>query len=254
LSGPQVVPDEAVITIVEPVDGAQYQVGDLVKVRSLVSSTAGAQEIDLFVNAGIVRRDALNVPLRQGNMLQPWQPTEPGEYLLQLAMTTTSGQNVQSNAVLITVQGPAAPPTAAEPTTQVPTIVETITPTPTLPPTATYTLPPPTITPSLTLPPKNTFTPSAEPLAAPEPIAPSGGYSCRSTVFLEWNAVYSANGISFYEWVVEKPGGKETGTTTDVKVEFFIPGCSASYRWQVRSVDGLGTIGPFSPWIDFNIE
>lgn len=256
LSAPQVVPDEAVITIVEPVEGTQYQVGDLVKVRARVSSSVGAQEIDLFINASIVRRDHLDVPLRQGNVLQPWQPTEPGDYLIQVSMTAVTGNSVQSNAVLILVAGEEQPPpTAIQPTTQVPEVVMTITPTITPTPTETHTLTPiPSITPSLTYPPTNTFIPTVESLTAPEPIAPSGQYSCRSTVFLEWNSVFSVNGISYYEWVVEKPGESESGTTSDVQVEFFIPGCSATYRWQVRAVDGLGNIGPFSPWIDFTIE
>lgn len=256
LAPSQVIVDEAVITIVEPVGGAQFQVGDLVKVRALVGSSAGAREIDLFINSGIVRRDQLDVPLHQGSMLQPWQPSEPGEYLIQVSMTTVAGNTVESNAVLILVAGEELPPTTAvQPTTQVPVVVDTITPTITLPPTETQTLTPiPSITPSLTYPPTNTFIPTVEPLTAPEPIAPSGIYSCRSTVFLEWNSVYSVNGISYYEWVVEKPGGTESGTTTDVQVEFFIPGCSATYRWQVRAVDGLGNMGPFSSWIDFSIE
>lgn len=256
LSPSPTVVHDAVITIVEPVEGTRFQVGDIVKVRSLVSSSAGAQEIDMFINGSIVRRDALETPLHQGNMLQPWQAAEPGEYLIQLSLTTATGESVQSNAVLISVQGEELPPpTEIRPTTQIPEVAATITPIPTLPPTEAFTLTPiPTITPSLTYPPTNTFVPTVEPLTAPEPVAPSGNYSCRSTVFLEWYSVYSVNGISYYEWVVEKPGGSESGTTTDVRVEFFIPGCGAAYRWQVRAVDGLGNIGPFSPWMDFTIE
>ena len=88
--------DEAAIIIVEPVDGGQFRVGDLVRVRALVSSASGAQNVDLYINGNIVRRDQLNVPLRQGNLLQPWQLTDPGEFLFQLQMTTTSGAIFQS--------------------------------------------------------------------------------------------------------------------------------------------------------------
>ncbi len=268
LAPSKVIVDEAVITIVEPVGGTQFQVGDLIKVRALVSSSTGAKEIDLYVNAGIVRRDQLDVPLRQGSMLQPWQPSEPGEYLIQMSMTTTSGATFQSNAILITVFGEATPPTTEiqpptvtvqpptvtfQPTTYVPEPVITVTPTKTL----TIFLPPPSITSTLTWLATITATPTfptPDSPAAPEPIAPSGKYSCRSTIFLEWNSVYSVNGISYYEWVVEKPGGIESGTTSDVHVEYFIPGCGQTYRWHVRAVDGLGNIGPFSPWIDFSID
>ena len=254
------ITDEAVIIIVEPVDGTQFQVGDLVKVRALVSSSVGVQDIDLFVNGDIVRRDQLDVPLRQGNMLQPWQPPEPGESLLQLTMTTVGGNIVQSNAVLITVVGETTPPTIevqpptieVQPTTPIPEPVITVTPT------ITFTVPPPpSITPSPTWPPTYTFTPTLptlDPLSAPVPIAPSGSYSCRSTIFLEWSAVYSVNGISYYEWMVEGPSGLESGTTTDIMVEFFIPSCSSSYQWQVRAVDNLGNIGPYTEMIPFTIE
>lgn len=247
----------SVITIVEPVGGAQYQVGSLVKVRALVESADGAKEVDLVINGDIVRRDQLDVPLRKGNLLQPWQPDEPGEYLIQQNMTTDAGNIVQSNAVLITVKGEEQPPTVelqpptveVQPTTYVPEPVVTISPT------ITITLTPsPSITPSWTWYPTDTYTPSPEPLKTPEPIAPSGSYSCRSTIFLEWNSVYSVNGISYYEWVVEGSGATETDTTTDIQAEFFIPGCGATYRWRVRAVDNLGTVGPFSPWIDFTIE
>jgi hypothetical protein len=257
LASPQIPIDEGdVITIVEPVEGTQFQVGDLVKVRALVSSSLGAQDIDLFINGDIVRRDQLDVLLRQGNLLQPWQPPEPGEYLLQLTMTTSAGNIVQSNAVLISVKGEELPPTAEiESTTQISEPVATITASLTMLPTETLTVTPfPTITPSLTFPPTNTFVPTEEPLTAPEPIAPGGTYSCRSTIFLEWNAVYSANGISYYEWIVEAPGGLESGTTTEYRVEYFIPSCSASYQWKVRAVDNLGNIGPYTEMIPFTIE
>ena len=268
LTTPQgIVDDKAVITIVEPVEGAQFQVGELVRVRALVSSASGAQDVDLYINGNIVRRDQLNVPLRQGNILQPWQPADPGDYLVQLTMTTAGGAAVQSNAILITVIGGATPPTTEvqpptvtvqpptvtfQPTTFVPEPVITVTPTLTL-----TRIQPSSITPSLTWYPTNTYTPTLptlDPLTTPEPIAPSGTYSCRSPIFLEWHTVYSPNGISYYEWVVEGPNGQESGTTTEYKVEYFIPGCSASYQWKVRAVDTLGNIGPYTDLIPFTIE
>jgi hypothetical protein len=187
-------------------------------------------------------------------MLQPWEPIEPGEYLIQVYMTTAAGMVVQSNAVLINVLG-EAPPTTAPPTVEVVPTTHVPEPVVTISPTITLTVPPPpSITPSQTWPPTETFTPSPEPLSTPEPIAPSGNYSCRSTIFLEWNSVYHPNGIAYYEWVVEGPGVTESGTTTDVQEEYFLPSCSAAYRWRVRAVDNIGTIGPYTEWIDFTLD
>ena len=261
LTTPQIDIDEgAVITIVEPVDAAQFQLGAIVKVRALVGSATGAKEIDLFINGDILCRDQLNIPLRKGSMLQPWQPVEAGDYLIQVQMTITDGKLVQSNAVLISVVGDEQQPVVdTQVTDQVSQPEDTIAPTFT--PTETLTLTPiptqtpvPTLIPTLTLAPTQTYTPSPEPLAAPVVIAPSGSLSCRSTVFLEWNPVYHPNGVAYYEWNVQGPGGVENGTTTETQVEYFLPSCAALYSWQVRAVDHLGTLGPYSNWLDFSIE
>ncbi len=241
------------LSIVEPADSSKYQVGDLVRVRSLVSAPDGGLSFDLLVNGQVYRSDHLTQALRNGTMLQPWQPTEPGSYTLQVQMVTSNGSGSTSQVVVVIVDEGSSPEVQPEPTTAVPVEEDTITPTITLTPTETLTpTPTPSMTPTWT--PTLTYTPTTEPLLAPEPIAPSGSYSCRSTIYLEWNSVYSPNGIAYYEWVVDGPGGTENGTTTELRAEYFLSTCASSYRWQVRAVDNMGTIGPYSEWIDFSID
>lgn len=132
----------AAISIYEPADGAQYQLGDLVKVRSLASAPDGAASVELLVNGQVIRNDNPDPVLKNGAMLQPWQPTEAGLYALQTRMTTASGAVLESGIVTIQV-GAAETAPETVPTTAVP---EDATITPTL--TSTLT---PSITPSLTL-------------------------------------------------------------------------------------------------------
>ena len=341
LAGCEFVPQQndlastASLTLVEPADGSQYQVGDVVRVRALVSAPEGGVSFDLLVNGNLYRSDHLSQALRNGTMLQPWLPTDPGVFTLQVQMTDSTGGGMTSQVLIVNVAGESPEEVQFDPTTAVPPPVDTITPTftPTVTPTITPTS---TLTPTLTMgppmvtanqntncrygpgevyavisslqqgqsslivgrneayswlviqrvdgisgncwiwdgivtvsgdtsnvpvveapptpTPTATLTPRPMPLASPEPIAPSGSYSCRSTIFLEWNSVYSENGIAYYEWIAEGPSAVESGTTSDVQVEFFLPSCASSYRWQVRAVDNLGTVGPYSPWIDFSIE
>ncbi|MBM3179592.1 MAG: hypothetical protein FJZ86_04485 [Chloroflexi bacterium] len=340
----------------EPVDGATYQVGDMVQARSQIVSSDGAAQVDLLVNGEIVRSDSPSPVVHQGNLLQPWKPEQAGTYTLQTQMTTTSGAKVQSQSVTIQVGGvtePLAPPTTvtvppiattpptstftptptftatftstpAPPTTvTVPPIAttpptSTFTPTPTFTATFTSTPAPPTVTafqdancrfgpgsaynitgsllngesapivgrnaettwwviqtksgatcwiwdgtvsvsgdtsrvPVIAPPPTPTFTPEVTPLSAPAPIAPSGELTCRSSVFLEWSAVSHPNGIDHYEWQVTGPGGTQSGSANNTKVEFFVS-CSSSYTWQVRAVDGDGNAGPYSDAMSFQIK
>jgi len=306
----------------EPVDGATYQVGDMVQARSQIVSSDGAAQVDLLVNGEIVRSDSPSPVVHQGNLLQPWKPEQAGTYTLQTQMTTTSGAKVQSQSVTIQVGGvtePLAPPT----TVTVPPIAttpptSTFTPTPTFTATFTSTPAPPTVTafqdancrfgpgsaynitgsllngesapivgrnaettwwviqtksgatcwiwdgtvsvsgdtsrvPVIAPPPTPTFTPEVTPLSAPAPIAPSGELTCRSSVFLEWSAVSHPNGIDHYEWQVTGPGGTQSGSANNTKVEFFVS-CSSSYTWQVRAVDGDGNAGPYSDAMSFQIK
>ncbi|MEW6406821.1 MAG: hypothetical protein AB1649_34000 [Chloroflexota bacterium] len=130
----------AAISIYEPADGTQYQLGDLVKVRSLVSAPDGAAGVELLVNGQFIRSDNPDPVLKSGTILQPWQPTETGLYALQTRMTTASGVVLESATVTIQVGAAETAPDTAAPTTAIPAPEDTITPTLT-----------PSITPSPTL-------------------------------------------------------------------------------------------------------
>ncbi len=142
------------VKIVTPVNGAQLNVGDLVDVGSRVSDPGGASKFFLIVNSQPAREDKLNMPLRNGKMNQPWRPSVPGTYTLQVIMVTSSGANLQSDAITVYVGGEAQPleddlstpnvmetvitPIPSETITPTPTPTESTTPTPTLgPPMAT---------------------------------------------------------------------------------------------------------------------
>ena len=133
------------IVLYEPADGAHYQIGDLVKARSLLRAADGVQRIELLVNGSVYRTEHPNPQLSAGTLLQPWQATEAGSYTLQTRMTTNSGVVLESAVITVHVGAientPATPPSTGIPTlteTLTPTLTPSITPTPTLgPPMAT---------------------------------------------------------------------------------------------------------------------
>lgn len=305
------------LLLTEPVNGASYQVGGMVQVRSQITSTDGAAQVDLLVNGEVVRSDSPSPVLYQASLLQPWMPAQAGTYTVQTQMTTTSGAKALSEQVTIQV-GSFAGSTELSPGTITVTVTSppesTITPSPTF----TFTPAPPIVTafqdancrfgpgqvydisgyllsgesapimgrnaetiwwviqlssgatcwvwdgtisvsgdtsavPVIAPPPTPTPTPYVTSLSKPVTILPSGELSCRSTVFLEWNPVVHPNGIDHYEWQVTGPGGSQNGSTKGTKVEFFV-GCSSSYTWQVRAVDGNGNAGPYSDALGFQIK
>ncbi|MEI6290524.1 MAG: SH3 domain-containing protein, partial [Chloroflexota bacterium] len=124
------------VVIVEPVEAAQFQVGDLVKVLSLLSSDAGAAKVDLLVNGKSTRSDVLNPQIKNGNMLQSWIPMEAGVYTLQVRTSTSSGQTLDSAPVSVKVidRLPPSPTVVPDTETPSPTPFDTLTPTITLTP------------------------------------------------------------------------------------------------------------------------
>jgi hypothetical protein len=120
------------LSITEPSDGARYQVGDLVKIRSQVHASDGAAELTVLVNGQALRIDRPDVPLQSGTMLQPWQPSEPGTYTIQIRMTTASGAALESGTVTIEVG--AGEVELASPTPTAEAAIPTFTPTPVLGP------------------------------------------------------------------------------------------------------------------------
>ncbi len=290
------------LSVIEPIDGAQYQVGDLVEIRSLVHAADGAAEVTVLINGQPVRIDRPELSLQNGSMLQPWLPSEPGTYTIQTRMTTASGASFESGTVTIQVGAADADP--ATPTPTVTPEAPTPTSTPTLgPPIATanqdancrfgpgqlYPITGQLLTgQSSPIVGRNTDStwwvvqaaydggtcwiaesvvtisgdtngvpvvdaPPFPPPPAPTLISPSGSQSCTSTVFLTWNAADHPAGIARYEWEVNGSGGTDTGTTVETEVEYFVS-CSASYQWRVRAVDNNGTVGPYSDYMDFEIQ
>lgn len=136
----------ASLTLLEPLDGQQFQVGELIRVRSVVSAAEGASSVELLVNGQSVRKDQPALALRNGAILQPWQASQPGQYTLQTRTITQSGASLNSATITIMVgqavtdpggtpsTAPASPATAAP--SPSPTATETATPPP-APPMAT---------------------------------------------------------------------------------------------------------------------
>jgi hypothetical protein len=292
----------ASVSLIEPANGAQYQVGDLVTIRSHIHATDGAAEVTVLVNGQPVRIDKPELSLQNGTMLQPWLPSEPGTYTIQTRMTTASGASLESDSV--TIQVGAADIDPASPTPTSTAEPPTATPSPTLgPPIATadqdancrfgpgqlYPVTGQLLTgQSSPIVGRNADSswwvvqaeyeggtcwiadsvvtirgdtsgvavveaPPLPPPPAPTLISPSGSKSCTSTVFLEWNAVDHPAGIAYYEWEVQGSGGTETDTTTETEAEYFVS-CGASYQWRVRAIDNNGTVGPYSDYMDFEIQ
>lgn len=126
------------VSIVLPLDGAQLNVGDFVDVKSLVDYPSGATSATLFVNDAAYRVDALNAPMINGSLYQPWTPTEPGTYTLYLRASGADGE-ADSNSVTVIVETvvPAEVPTLSiAPTVVTPTTTPfpnvTVTKTPTV--------------------------------------------------------------------------------------------------------------------------
>ncbi|MDP1624511.1 MAG: SdrD B-like domain-containing protein [bacterium] len=141
--------------IIHPVDGAQFQIGDVVDVKTLVDFSAGASSAILLVNDSPYRVDHFSQPIPAGYIFQPWTPTEPGTYTLGVRLVGSDGE-VDSNSVTVivgasapaeaptlpsvpTVETPAATLSSAGTATQTPffpsatipaAVVPTLTPTP----------------------------------------------------------------------------------------------------------------------------
>jgi len=148
-----IVPDAGVgssAKIVSPADGAQLGVGELIDIQSSISDPGGAGQVYLIVNGEPLREDNLTTPMQSGTMYQPWRPTEPGKYTLQVVVITSGGSTLESNIVTVYVDGESQPQAEITITPTVPTVEEiTITITPTLTETITPT-PTETITPTPT--------------------------------------------------------------------------------------------------------
>lgn len=99
-----------------------------------------------------------------------------------------------------------------------------------------------------------TPTPSPLPLSAPQPSAPSGTLNCTSSVQLTWQPVSHPNGIAYYEWEIDGPGGKQTGTTASTSQEIIVACGNSTYTWRVRTIDKLGNTSVFSETLTFTVQ
>ena len=93
------------------------------------------------------------------------------------------------------------------------------------------------------------------PPSAPSPISPSGTLNCADVsggITLVWSAVNHPNGIDHYEWTLEG-GVSDSGSTSATQADVNFMNCNADYQWRVRAVDGNGTIGPWSSYMQFNV-
>lgn len=127
------------VQIIQPQEGAQFDVGDTVSVVSTFSDSGGAKGMILEDNGVGIRDDKFFSPMYQGRMDQPWQPAQIGPAVLCVYLSTSNGQLLRSNCVTVTI-GSANGPTSTPWETFTPTPVLTVTPilttTPTLTPTA----------------------------------------------------------------------------------------------------------------------
>lgn len=116
------------VTILYPADGAQLQVGDFVDVHSRIADPAGVTAAILTVNNEIFRRDELVSPVASGNMYQPWIPTAPGTYVLQVILETGGGGQQASQPITVIVGDSTTPEIAVTPPVIMETPTATVTP------------------------------------------------------------------------------------------------------------------------------
>ena len=120
---------EAAIQIIQPIEGAQFLVGDSIEVISTFGDPGGAEGVILQVDPGLTRQDDFTSPVAQGSVNQIWQPEAAGDYVMQVFLSTSDGQKIGSARVQVrvgeVVETPS--PTPAEstptPTTIPPTVI-----------------------------------------------------------------------------------------------------------------------------------
>ncbi len=138
------------VAIIYPFDGSQFQVGEFVDVHSRISDPAGAIASSLTANSELLRRDLFVSPVVDGNLYQPWIPSEPGTYILQVILETAGGSQIISGLVTVYVGESAAEKNPETVITNTPDITDTptltFTPTLTNTPTVTNTPKPSTVT------------------------------------------------------------------------------------------------------------
>ena len=123
------------VTIIYPAEGAQLQVGEFVDVYSQIADPAGVTVANLIVNNEILRRDQLVSPVVSGDLYQPWLPSAPGTYMLQVILEIGAGSQSFSNQVTVYVGDLPSEEIVEAPVE----VITSVTPTHTNPPGDTYT-------------------------------------------------------------------------------------------------------------------
>jgi len=127
------------VQIVQPQEGALFEVDETVSVISTFSDPGGAKGMILEVNGVAARDDKFHSPMFQGKMDQPWRPIQNGPAILCVYLSTSDGKLLRSNCVTIVIGSVSRP-------TSTPWV--TLTPIPDLSATPTFTATP-TLTPTL---------------------------------------------------------------------------------------------------------
>lgn len=186
------------LSLLEPVDGQQFEVGELIRVRSMIASAEGVSSAELLVNGQPVRSDHPVQPLRSGSILQPWQTAVPGLYTIQTRIVTTSGTSLNSAAINIIVGE------VAEDSTVIPSIspAETLTSTPT--PTVAFTATP---TPTITSSPPPAVPMATANLDANCRTGPGPIYNISSYLLTGQSARITGRNVENTWWVIERVDG-----------------------------------------------
>jgi hypothetical protein len=120
-----------------PLDGSTFPLGEI-EIISHTTDLSGIARVELSANGEVVRTDENpESSLTLFVISQPWTPSAPGEYLIQVRGQTTSGEWSNYAQVNITVLGVTSTPTPVP--TETPTPTPTLSPTPVAPPTLTLT-------------------------------------------------------------------------------------------------------------------
>ncbi|MBI9050552.1 MAG: hypothetical protein JEZ00_14110 [Anaerolineaceae bacterium] len=120
------------VTILYPADGAQLSVGDFVDIHSQIGDPSGISKAVLTINTQIERQDQLLTIVQSGDLYQPWQPAQPGTYILSVVLETLGGDQIFSNKVTVYVGELPPDKTIETPTDMVPSVTPTQTSTPTV--------------------------------------------------------------------------------------------------------------------------
>ncbi len=122
------------VQIVQPQEGAQFEVDETVSVISTFSDPGGAQGMILEVNGVGTRDDKFHSPMFEGKMDQPWRPIQNGPATLCVYLSTSDdGKLIRSNCVTVMI-GAVERPTFTPGVTNTPLMELTTTPTLTLTP------------------------------------------------------------------------------------------------------------------------